>query len=249
MLNYIKAEFYKVCCRKYFWVLLAVMIALESLFALAWVGPNEFTYLVAIMTTTMPIGSFLAVILADIVVSEPYKNRTLKNEISFGLTRGHIYLGKLFASILVAMTFCAILFGWYLGGCWLATQHTDLEAARVNLTILAYTSAASLPLWLGTLGLSVALYMTLKSETAGVLTVFGLLTVGVGLLSILAQLTLEPVARVVRFLLDWIPAVKIDQYQGPLTLQTMARNWHVGMTWLAGSTAVGLAVFRRREIK
>lgn len=249
MLNYIKAELFKVVHRKYFWIFLAVMLALESFFALAWAGFDDFALLTAAMTTTMPIGSFLAILLADVVVSEPLKTGTIKNEISFGLTRSRIYLGKLFAAILVAVLFCAILFGWYLGGGWLLTARPDPEATRTNLAVLGCVTAASLPLWLGTLGLSAALFMTLKSEAAGLMAVFCFLTVGVGVLGLLSLMTYDPIAKAAKLLLDWMPVIGLEQFKGPLTGQLMMKNWCIGLSWLAGSTLAGLSVFRRREIK
>ena len=249
MLNYIKAELYKVCCRKYTWVFFAVMVALESLFALMWVGVMEFSNMVALMTATMPVGSFLAVILADLVVSDPYKSGTLKNEIAFGISRKRIYLGKLCSAAAVALLFCIVLFSHYLGGCWLLTGHSDPETIRVNLGILVFVAAASLPLWLGILGLTVALLMTLRSEMKAVVTVLFSITVGTGMLALLSMLRLWPIGSIASFVLSVFPTAQFGQYRGALTWDLMAKNWAVGLGWIAVTTAVGLAVFQRREVK
>lgn len=249
MLNYIKAELYKACRRKYAWIMLFAMLGLESLFALLWVGSNDFAYMVSLMTTTMSLGSFLAILLADVVVSAPGKTGALKNEAAFGIGRSGIYLGKLSTAVIVALLFCAVLFAWYLGGCWLFSQHNDQEAARASLGILGYVTAASLPLWLGTLSLSLCLYMTLRSEFAGAVAVVGLLTMGANVLGIIAMLEIGPVARVAAILSELFPVAYIQQYSGALTWALMIKNWAVGLGWTAVSTFVGIAVFQKRDIK
>lgn len=249
VLNYIKAELYKVCRRKYTWIFFAVMLVLESLFALVWTGSREFSDMVALMTTTMPVGSYLAVILADLVISDPYKSGTLKNEISFGIPRKRVYLGKLCSAVVVSLLFCAVLFSHYLGGCWLLTGHSNPEMIRANLGILAFVAAASLPLWMGTLGLAVALLMTLRSEMLAVIMVFLTITVGTGVLALLSMIQLEPIRSIASLVLSILPSSQFGQYQDALTWDLMVRNWAIGLGWVAVTAAVGLAVFQRREVK
>ena len=249
MLNYLRAEFYKVFRRKYFWVLLAAMLALETLFVLLLGTANDFAYLSGAMAATMPVGSYLAVLLADMVVSDPYKTGTMKNELAFGLSRSRIYLGKLAAAAAVALLFCGILFGWYLGGCWLFSSLGDPEAVRTNLGILAFVAAASLPLWLSVLSFSTALYLCLRNEFAGAVIAFLSLTLGVGVLTMLALMKLGPITKLAELLLRVMPSVQFDLYSGELTWGLMAKNWAIGLGWSAVSTAAGLAVFKRREVR
>lgn len=248
LLIYIKAEFYKACRRRYTWVFLAVMLALETLFALMWIGPREFDYMVALLATTMQLGCFLSVILVSIVVSDSYKTGTLKNEVSFGLSRSRIYLGKLWAAALLSLAFCGVILLYYLGGCRLLTGPGDGEAVRANLAVLGYVTAASLPLWLGCLGLAMALFFLLHNEVAGVTGMFLFLTMGELVLSLLAGLQIRPVQGAVRWLAGILPNAPFGEFQGELTWGLMARCWLLGLGWLAGSTAVGLAVFRRRDL-
>lgn len=251
MLNYIKAELYKALHRKYLWVLLFIMLTLETLFALLWVleGSKDFAGLMSTMTVTMPVGTYLAVLLADVVVSDPFKTGTMKNEVSFGLPRNRIYLGKLSAAAVTAVLFCAVLFAWYLGGCWLFSSHGDPEAFRTNLGILAYVAAASLPLWLATLSLALSLYMMIKNQLISVAVIVLILTGGGGILGLMSMMKLGIVAKLAALYLNMVPVIPLEAYQGDLTWNLMAENWAIGIGWTAVSTAAGIAVFRLRDIR
>ena len=249
MLNYIKAELYKTVHRNYLWIFLCVMLVLETLFALLWVGRREFADMAALMTTTMAFGPYLTVLLADIVVADPYRTGTMKNEVSFGVSRSTIYLGKLWSAVIVSVIFCAVLFAFYLGGCWLFTEHSEPEAIRTNLSILGYVTAASVPLWLGTLGLSVACFLTIRSELAAGAAVMLFLAMGEVVLDILSGIQIEPVKQIASALQALSPSARFGKFQSARTWELMAQHWWIGLGWLAVSTGIGLAIFRRREIR
>ena len=92
-------------------------------------------------------GLYLAVVVADEVFSDQYKNDTLKNEVSFGLPRRRIYLGKLvtaagiglllaFLTLLVYAVLCRVLLPGAVGD-WVQVQ-----------TFL-FRLLGALPLWMG----------------------------------------------------------------------------------------------------
>ena len=64
MFNYIRAEWYKVVHRRYFWVSLCLLLGLEGLFVLTLamesLGGLQFSELVAIMCVTMMAGVYPA---------------------------------------------------------------------------------------------------------------------------------------------------------------------------------------------
>ena len=130
MLNYIRAELWKLRRRKYLWVLLAVMLGLEGLFAVMSAWHRDFSDLVELGAATMLLGLYLSIFLADMVFSDQYKIGTLKNEISFGLPRRRIYLGKLCAALLTGLASCALLLGFYLGAAS-TTQPSSARLARM----------------------------------------------------------------------------------------------------------------------
>ena len=95
MRNYLAAECYKTFRRKYFYIILAVCLGLEAVLLWGywttwkWGNSNVDFYSTAIMVPFMlSIGLYATIVTGDIVFSEQYKNNTLKNEVSYGLSRG-----------------------------------------------------------------------------------------------------------------------------------------------------------------
>ena len=112
MLNYIKAELWKVSRRRGLYVLLALLAACAALFT-ALYSQQNFAYLAQAVSATMVVGFLAAPLLVQLV--DGGGADTLKNELSFGLSRGRIYWGKLCASLLLGAGICALLVG---GACW-----------------------------------------------------------------------------------------------------------------------------------
>ena len=112
MLNYIKAELWKVSRRQVFYILLALLVLCTAVFT----GTSSlkgFPSLAAAVSNTMITGFLAAPLLVQLV--DGGGADTLKNELSFGLSRGRIYWGKLCASLLLGAGICALLVG---GACW-----------------------------------------------------------------------------------------------------------------------------------
>lgn len=253
MLNYIRAEWYKVTRRRYFWVSLGLLLGLEGLFvftlALERLGGLQFTEMVAILCVTMLAGVYLSILCVDLVDSDQSKGSTLKNEVSFGIPRRRIYLGRLLAALGVALLMCVLVFASYLGSAWLLSVHADPEAERANLLILAYVAGASLPLWLGTLALSHCVFMLTRSPTAGGILMLLFLTWGGGIFWMLGQF--KPFGLIGRFfgyVSALVPTTPFTAYRGSLDWSLLAQNWAIGLGWLVLSTGAGLFFFRRQEL-
>ena len=106
MLNYIKAELWKVFRRKSCYVLAALLLFCAHLYGWLFSG-GYFADLAAGVSLTMVTGMPLAPLLAHLV--DAGSRDTLKNELSFGLSRGRIYWGKLAAGLLLGLLLALIL--------------------------------------------------------------------------------------------------------------------------------------------
>ena len=102
MRAYLTAEWGKAVARPYYRIYLAVMAALAAALALIWwwtgregMFQGSFGECLSLLIPFFSAGIYLAVIVADAVFSDQYKAGTLKNEVSYGLPRVRIYLGKL----------------------------------------------------------------------------------------------------------------------------------------------------------
>lgn len=253
MLNYIRAELYRALHRKNIYVLLGLLLLGELLLSLgsdAWPGP-AFLDMVGMMAAMLPVGNYLTVLLAHFTLSDPYRHDTLKNEVSFGLSRHKIYLGKLLSALSVCLLVCCIAAGTYLAVNWLACAHTDPARDRMAWQVAGYVLADALPLWLGTLGLSLLVLMGIHSGTGGMILLLALLSIlpmGFGLMT---AITLPGFRTVGEWGLQ-VSLVGINNmallFTGILDTTTIGKDWLLGMGWLAGSTALGLLLFRRKEL-
>ncbi|MFQ9917337.1 MAG: ABC transporter permease [Flavonifractor plautii] len=131
---------YETFRRKYFYIILAVCLGLEAVLLWGywttwkWGNSNVDFYSTAIMVPFMlSIGLYATIVTGDIVFSEQYKNNTLKNEVSYGLSRGRIYLGKLLVSTGIAVLAAVVMMGFYLGLCWVLFPHTELDGMAWQL--------------------------------------------------------------------------------------------------------------------
>lgn len=259
MVDYMRSELYKVTRRSYLYLSTGVLLLLETLLVLLWAWMNGQEGGAAFLTSAgafsmiagmLSVGYYWSVLTADMVFSEQYKFNTLKNEVSFGLSRRRIYVGKLAVEAVVSILVCLAVFLWYGLLCRLLLP--EGEPWGKALEVVGFSFLAALPLWLGCLSLIHMLFFLMKSTTGASMIVAGML-VGAGqillLLSMLVGLRWEWAGDVIlslRNLLLTTPLENISDHVGDWAV--MGRAWVVGLGWLAATTAVGLTVFRKKEI-
>lgn len=257
--NYLKAELYKVCRRKYLWITLAVTLGLEILLVLGYLtisisgSSMSAAKGVTNLLVLLSLGFYATVLTGDMVFADQYKNATLKNEVSYGVPRSRIYLGKLLAQLTVAVLLCAAVVGVYLGLC-LLTQTRDRAADAAALASVGYGLAAALPLWVGVQGLSCALYFLISNSTWSAVVTVGTVSV-LPYLIYFAALILQGSGGnlggdALMAVYKNMPATLLEtavERAGDWAL--CGRAWLVGAAWLAASTAAGLFGFCRREIR
>ena len=251
MRNYLAAECYKVFQRKYLYLTLLVVLALEGLMLwgcwFTWSNGNTgMDFHTAAITVAMlvSVGLYATLLTGDMVFSEQYKHNTLKNEVAYGLSRVGIYLGKLLVSTLVALLAAAVMLGFYLLGCWVLLPHNQSDAAALSL--VGYTLAGALPLWLGGQGVVLACYFLVRNSTLAAFAAVALLGVVPAVLQ-LCGLLIHPVFGTIR---QYMPAVLLEQlYRYADQWDYVVRCWAVGLIVLAGATLVGVLSFRRKEIR
>lgn len=261
MVNYLSAECYKAFHRKYFYIFLAVILSLAAAFmvllrveglretqtaeGMIMIQQVSVSELLGILSMSLSMGLYFLLIAADIVFSDQYKYNTLKNEVSYGLPRTRIYLGKLVSSALVAVVLCALLVGGYLGLSFLLFPAG--EELGTGLQTLGAWLAASFPLWMGGLGLGLFLQFTMKSTAATITYVLIIGFLGSGFLDLMTVFlpSLEPVAKAMRTISLNTPFSMMRE-QSPE--EVMGYAWALGMAWLGASTLAGLVCFQKKEI-
>lgn len=257
MVKYLNAECYKAFRRKYIFIFAGISLALVAFFLfLIRVESRsvvddvitmrvDVSSLIGIVIQGLIMGLYLLMIAADVVFSEQYKHNTLKNEVSFGLPRLRIYIGKLLASFFVAVVLCVVLVGGYLGMGFVLFPAG--EEIGESLRLLTLCLLVALPLWMGGLGLFNMLQFFLKGSTAATIVYIMVLGVGSGFLDLMAVFlpTMQPLADLLRTISLNTPFDLMIQ-QGPES--AMGYAWTLGMAWLGVSTLVGAMGFQKKEI-
>ena len=251
MRNYLAAECYKVFHRKYFYLALLVVLALEGVIVwgcwFTWSNGNtgmDFYSAAITMVMLMSVGLYAPILTGDMVFSEQYKHNTLKNEVAYGESRWRIYLGKLTVATLVALIAAVVMVVFYIGGCWVLLPHN--ESDRMALDAMGYTLAGSLPLWLGAQGLVLACYFLIRNTTLAAFGAVALLGVLPPVLQ-LCGLLIHPIFETVR---QVMPAVMLEALRNhAFQWDYVGQCWIVGLVLLVGSTAVGMIAFQKKEIR
>lgn len=260
MLNYIRAEFYKVFRRKYTWITLIVVLGLEALLASGFMfinghgGFEDFSTGAGMVIFLLSLGFYATLITGDMVFAGQYKNGTLKNEVSFGLSRARIYLGKLIVQTIMSILFCAVMIGFYLGLCWLSLYH-DPQTDAVILEQLGYCLATVFPLWIGVQAVTCAMMFLIKSELGGAIAALGTFAVLPSVIWLASAMISgsagHPVGDALMTVYEHMPTTMANHVTMILEpdWSYCGRAWLVGAVWFAVFTAIGLIGFQKKEIK
>ena len=267
MLNYLRAELYKLCHRKSFWITLGVMLALEALLVWGFTFVNAhggYAYfedsVLDIIPRILALGGYFTVVAGDMVFAGQYRNATLKNEVSFGLPRWRIYMGKFIAQLIAAFLLCFAMIGFYVAACRLCLPsvgdyaymgHAYMDSNEVML-LLGKCLLAALPVWIGVQAMTCACLFLIKSGAASAITavvLFGGLPWAMYIVG--AMYSGYPFGRMLLRVREWMPSVLLDDIGFHLVEDYagwLAKMCLTGGVWLVGSTALGLWRFQRREI-
>ena len=254
MLNYIKAELWKVSRRRSFWGLTEILAALAFLFFLL-CAMSEAT--LAELAGDLPAFQFVGMLLAPLLVQTVDSHcttGTLKNELSFGLSRHLVYLGKLWAILVAGVGLAISLMGGALGFGWLFLAHGTGDSLWTNGMILLFTILAALPLWCGAAGFCHMAAMLIPNAGAWVTGYYLLFFFGQPMLVVIASLLFRgnmsawPM-EIIQIILMPYTLLMAEYLSGSLTLEYQLWCWGVGMLWLWGSTAAGIALFSRRDVQ
>ena len=257
MLDYLRAECYKMLRRPYLWIALLVVGGLELVLVLLWAWincelPNNMTASAGftMVLYLLSLGYYATAITSDIVFSDQYKYNTLKNEVAYGIPRARIYLGKLFAGCLLSVGICAVLLGWYALLCALMLPGDG--AALEALKVLGFALLCAFPVWLGSQALYLLCFFTIRGSTAATILgicIIALLGQTLTFLSLIVSLPAPALANAllaVRRLLLTTPLEDITGAVWDWSRGGWARA--AGAGWCVGATALGLWRFSRREI-
>ncbi len=259
MLNYIRAETYKVLRRPYTYIALAVMLVLEGIFAAGFAFHNSHSFAtpfggaIVSIVELRAIGFSMCLLTGDMVFAAQYKNSTLKNEVSFGISRTQIYLGKLIAQTLLSLVYLAIMMAFFIGLCAICLPiegPAGFFSAGDALIIVGYFLAAGIPLWIGgQAAMCMCLFLTNGEMTSSFLYV-GIVFILDTFLSVTGLLVQGWLGNLLVKTSEYFPRPMLDTAKAVVGDPVyLGQAWLVGAFWVTVCTAIGLYGFHRKEIK
>lgn len=169
MLNYIKSECYRVVHSKEIYVVTGVLSFLTVLMNLVLFAFNNFDpdfpygtvrYSLNQLNGTMMMLPLSGMLISASIFSEEHKSGTLKNVISFGITRSAFMTGKCIVAFLASCVSMVVILIVYIGGAYLMLPRENDEPLWILLT----GSAACLPLALAGVVLAIVLFCRYQRE-------------------------------------------------------------------------------------
>lgn len=260
MLNYIRAEIYKLLRRPYTYIALGILLALEGLYASMFAFHNAhsmatpFGGAIVTLVEMGTIGFCVCLLTGDIVFAGQYKNSTLKNEVSFGLSRTRIYLGKLIAQTLLSIVYLAVMMAFFLGLCAVClpieSEAAGFYSAQDALIIVGYFLAAGLPLWIGAQAAVCMCQFLVAGEMAGSFLYVGIVFVLETVIGLAGLFAGGPVGDALVILSGYFPRNFLEMAKSVVgNMEYLGQAWLVGAFWVIVCTAIGLYGFHRKEIK
>lgn len=136
MTSYIRSEFYRILHNKWTYLFIAICSALlvSSNIVLAAVKHTEpdfgyanTSFSIANFISSISVVYILCIMVASMIFGNEHNNHTMKNSVSYGISRGTIYFGKLIVEIIYAIAAFVIITGFHVGSTYLLLEHSNLN--------------------------------------------------------------------------------------------------------------------------
>ena len=258
MLNYMSAEFYKAFHRKYPYATFLTFCALAALLCGGFIFINyggahtEFSHGAQSVLMVLSVGLYAALLICDMVFSDQYKFNTLKNEVSFGIPRARIYLGKLAVEAVIGVVMSVLVVAFYVGMCWLTLYASPQEEAVRTVQIIGYCVLAAIPQWLAALALTNMFFFLVRGNTLAAFLAVGIIAVtpvALEIASLMLWNAAPHVSEVLIAIRDHLPTQIISKAMSVVgDWAFMGKSWLLGGAWVVVSSAIGLIGFQKREI-
>ncbi len=258
MSRYIKSELYRLLHVKgtYLFVIINTLLLISSSILLASIklSDSKFPYAntafsFSMVVTSMIMVLFLCIVVSNNVFSNEYNNHTMKNSISFGMTRGTLYFGKLIVQVIYALIAFVIIIGVHIITAYLLLDNSDIS----NLKLLINVCIICLPLFLFSIGLTNCFAFFFEGTGATIGSTVGIM-LALPLMSNLLAMKFEIFKKFAEILpYNMIQAIHFDFKTNTFTTLWGAdsyRNfWIIGLVEMLVFVIIGYIAFRKREVK
>lgn len=254
MRNYLKAELFRNFHRKYLWGYIACVIGVGLVGCFGFRYMNHYyenthltlEVLIQAGISMIPAYMFLMMLFTDLSIGEEFKNNTIKNIGSSGLSRTKIYIGKVMESIIL-MTFstltsfiCIVIAGYFILG-------VDNGVGCINLLKdCLVRGMIAVVLWSGALTIAHFLATLIKGETTATVLYIGMVMFMEDIFDLLGHYINPIFTHLQKYLLT----VQLNQIS---TVQYLSNEVSMtaiitGLVYMVIVTLMGILILERKDI-
>lgn len=258
MLNYLKSEIYRILHSKssYLFIAICSLLLVSSNVLLAIIKHSEDTFQyantafsIANVSSSFTFVFLLCMMVAGNVFNNEHNNHTFKNCVSYGITRGTIYFGKLIIQFLYSIIAFAIIIGLHVASAYLLLEHSNLG----EMNLLFETSVAVLPLLFFALATANCFYFIIEGTGGAVAATCGII---IAIPTVFNFLGMK--FEIIKKISNVLPWNLLNTVDYDFTNKTVKLFWDTNGSlyyWIAGMlqmllfVILGFVLFNRQEIK
>ena len=257
MLNYIKSELYRIRTSKSTYVMFILFGVLVVLY-------NVMIYGFKIADATFPYGTtkfslgtlcgsvqmllIICLVIASVIFSGEFKNNTIKNVISFGISKTQMYIGKYIVTLLYAFILMPVIAFLYALSAYLLLDNSGSQ----YLVLFIKALTINLPIFISCITLGMALFFAVQNEVTSYW-IWGTIIVIVPTVLALIGIKVDLLADIAK----WLPWNMVSS--GEMTDTGYVYVWGTfsgaiksiisGFVFSILFFIIGITSFRRTEIK
>jgi ABC-2 type transport system permease protein len=248
MLNYIKAELYRNFNRMYFWIFTGSISALAlAVIILGKANDMPGVSLSMLLDSSLfmlAIPVFLVAGIVDMVTAEENKNQTMRNVITFGVSRYKLVLTKIIVSVVLAFISAFIIIGIFYGSG--AILFGIDQGVKEVLPIVSIRMITAVPLWIGAISIGTFLGIAIKNNT-----LFGFAHAGIFFItSKVIQLLSYVVSDKFLYVNKYLITTRLNGLRtAGLPASELWLSALIGLAYTVVFTALSMLYFNKKEVK
>jgi|GEM_PF-313706 len=257
MLNYIKAELYRTFNRKYFYFFTGILavLALGLNILLKLVGTKDNVTL--INAIALPVTDYLLlfpilllVMIVDMIYTEEYKNGTLKNVVSFGMSRSKLVFGKFIAIIILAfIAYFFVLITFFVSSAVIfgIGHYSNRISPITYFNIIATRYCAGILLWVAVIAVSLLVSIFVNSYNTFIYSYIGIFLILPIAINLLSRIIDKNIAKINYFLITGCISL-VSTYNG-VDKGDVFWAIAVGLVYIVVCLSLSVVWFSKKDVK
>lgn len=257
MLNYMKSELYRIKTSKGTYVmflLFSVLVVLYNIMIYGFkIADSTFPY----GTTKFSLGTLsgsiqmllvICLVIASVLFAGEFKNNTIKNVVSFGISKTQMYIGKYLVTLLFAFILMPVIAFIYALSAYMLLDNSGSQYLVVFIKALVI----NIPIYISCITLGMALFFAVQNEVTGYwiwVTIIIIIPIVLGLIGMKVDLLAD--------ISEWLPWNLVAS--GNMTDSGYVYEWATysgavksiisGLGFSILFFIIGITSFRKKEIK